>query len=223
MKKIVDFDIVDIIPFSCGIIFSKKEMLGEDKCRVSFYGLDVQKMKNTPVTRSVYLLNKFGNGYKKIVDEIGDYLSCDADSFAGNNTVLVYPSGETGVFDYSGKTVWTGDLMYHGHPVQGVASDGNQIWCTVPEQNAIISYSIAHKKFYMRIGGETSTAFDCPVSVTKYENELFVCNMGSCKIRTVDLKNFSVHDFRTFDEPVLRYIRTCGKEIVHLDSGIYIL
>ena len=138
MKKIVDFDIVDIIPFSCGIIFSKKEMLGEDKCRVSFYGLDVQKMKNAPVTRSVYLLNKFGNGYKKIVDEIGDYLSCDADSFAGNNTVLVYPSGETGVFDYSGKTVWTGDLMYHGHPVQGVASDGNQIWCAVPEQNAII-------------------------------------------------------------------------------------
>ena len=113
--------------------------------------------------------------------------------------------------------------MYHGHPVQGVASDGNQIWCAVPEQNAIISYSIAHKTFYMRIGGETSTAFDCPVSVSKYENELFVCNMGSCKIRTVDLKNFSVHDFRTFDEPVLRYIRTCGKEIVHLDSGIYIL
>lgn len=122
-------------------------MLGEDKCRVSFYGLDVQKMKNAPVTRSVYLLNKFGNGYKKIVDEIGDYLSCDADSFAGNSTVLVYPSGETGVFDYSGKTVWTGDLMYHGHPVQGVASDGNQIWCAVPEQNAIISYSIAHKSF----------------------------------------------------------------------------
>ena len=108
MKKIVDFDIVDIIPFSCGIIFSKKEMLGEDKCRVSFYGLDVRKMKNAPVTRSVYLLNKFGNGYKKIVDEIGDYLSCDADSFAGNNTVLVYPSGETGVFDYSGKTVYRG-------------------------------------------------------------------------------------------------------------------
>ncbi len=223
MKKIVDFEIVDIIPFSCGIIFSKKEMIGEDKCKVSFYGFDIKQYRNAPVTRSVYMLNKFGNGYKRIVDEIGDYLNCDADSFAGNKTVIVYPTGETGVFDFEGKSMWSGDLLYHGYPVQDVASDGNQIWCTVPEQNAIISYSIAHKKFYMRIGGENSTAFSNPVSIVKYGNELFVCNAGSYKIRTVNLKDYSVSDFRSFDEPVRRYIRSCGKEIVQLDSGVYIL
>lgn len=223
MKKIVDFEIVDIIPFSCGIIFSKKEMIGEDKCKVSFYGFDIKQYRNAPVTRSVYLLNKFGNGYKRIVDEIGDYLNCDADAFAGNSTVIVYPTGETGVFDFEGKNIWSGDLLYHGHPVQDVASDGSQIWCTVPEQNAIISYSIAHKKFYMRIGGENSTAFSIPTSITKYGDELFICNAGSYKIRTVNLKDYSVSDFRTFDEPVRRYLRSCGKEIVQLDSGVYIL
>lgn len=223
MKKIADFQIVDMIPFSSGVIFSKKEPVGDDKCRISFLGLDIKKFRNAPVTRSVYLLNKFGNGYKRIVEEIGDYLNCDADAYNGNATVLVYPTGETGIFDFDGKTVWTGDLLYHGHPVQDVVSDGNQIWCTVPEQNAIISYSVAHKKFNMRIGGENSTAFSLPTAITKYGDELFVCNAGSYKIRTVNLQDFSVHDFRTFDEPVRRYLRSCGKEIVQLDSGIYML
>lgn len=223
MKKIIAFEIVDIIPFSCGIIFSKKEMIGQEKCKVSFYGFDIKQFRNAPVTRSVYMLNKFGNGYKRIVDEIGDYLNCDADSFSGNNTVIVYPTGETGVFDFEGKNIWSGDLLYHGCPVQDVASDGNQIWCTVPEQNAIISYSIAHKKFYMRIGGENSTAFSNPTALVKYGDELFVSNAGSCKIRTVNLKDYSVRDFRTFDEPVRRYLRSCGKEIVQLDSGVYVL
>ncbi len=223
MKKIVDCDIIDIIPFSCGIIFSKMDMLGEGKCKVSFYGFDIKKMRNAPVTRSVYMLNKFGNGYKRIVDAVGDYLNCDADTFMGNGTVLVYPTGETGVFDYEGKNTWVGDLLYHDCPVQDVAADGNQIWCTIPDQNAIISYSIAHKKFYMRIGGENSTAFSIPTSIIKYCDELFVCNAGSYKIRTVNLKDYSVRDFRTFDEPVRRYLRSCGKEIVQLDSGVYIL
>lgn len=223
MKKIADFQIVDMIPFSGGVIFSKKEAVGEDKCRVSFYGFDVKNYRNAPVTKSVYLLNKFGNGYKRITDAIGDYLNCDADTFQHNGTVLVYPTGETGIFDFEGKSLWAGDLLYHGYPVQDVAADGNQIWCTVPDQNAIISYSIAHKKFYMRIGGENSTAFSLPTAIQKYGNELFVCNAGSYKIRTVNLKDFSVRDFRTFDEPVRRYLRSCGKEIVQLDSGIYIL
>ena len=75
----------------------------------------------------------------------------------------------------------------------------------------------------MRIGGENSAAFSRPVSLSKYGNELFICNAGSYKIRTVNLKDYSVRDFRTFDEPVRRYVRTCGKEIVQLDSGVYIL
>lgn len=226
MKKILDFEkieIIDIIPFSCGILFPRKEILPDDKCKVTFYGFDMEKMRNAPVTRSVYMLNKFGSGYQRIVDEVGDYLNCDADSFSGNGTVIVYPTGETGVFDYGGKPIWAGDLLYHDCPVQDVASDGNQIWCTVPDQNAIISYSVAHKKFYMRIGGENSAAFSRPVSLSKYGNELFICNAGSYKIRTVNLKDYSVRDFRTFDEPVRRYVRTCGKEIVQLDSGVYIL
>ena len=114
-------------------------------------------------------------------------------------------------------------FIYHDSPVQGVAADGPLIWCTVPEQNAIINYSVTHKKFSLRIGGDSSTAFDNPYSLSIYGNELFICNAGSCKIRTINLKDFSVNDFRLFDEPIYRYLRVCGREIAVLESGVYIL
>lgn len=223
MKKIVDFEICDIVPFSSGIIFSKKEMLDDSKFKVIFYAYDMKTNRPVSVTKTVYQLNKFGNEFKKICAGIGDYISCDATIMANNCVAVVYPSGETGIFDADGNSKWSGDLFYHDCPVKGVIADGNYIWCTVPEQNAIINYSIPHKKFSMRIGGDSSTAFDIPNSLYSYGDEIFVCNLGSCKIRTINKQDFSVNDFRLFDEPVHRYLRVCGQEVVVLDSGIYIL
>lgn len=223
MKKIVDFEIYDIVPYSNGIIFAKKEMLDDNRCKVTFYGYDIKRAKPIPVTKSVYQLNKFGNAFKAICDNIGDYISCDTAVMRNKDIAVVYPSGETGIFDKDGNSKWSGDLFYHDSPVQGVAADGPLIWCTVPEQNAIINYSVTHKKFSLRIGGDSSTAFDNPYSLSIYGNELFICNAGSCKIRTINLKDFSVNDFRLFDEPIYRYLRVCGREIAVLESGVYIL
>lgn len=138
MKKIVDFEICDIVPYSNGIIFAKKEMLDDNRCKVTFYGYDIKRAKPIPVTKSVYQLNKFGNAFKAICDNIGDYISCDTAVMRNKDIAVVYPSGETGIFDKDGNSKWSGDLFYHDSPVQGVAADGPLIWCTVPEQNAII-------------------------------------------------------------------------------------
>lgn len=223
MIKIVDASIVDMLPCSGGVIFSTKQMVSEGKYKVSFHAVDVKKLKSAPIIRSVYLRNKFGSGYRRIVSEIGDYLSCDASPYKEDSTVIVYPTGETGIFNAEGKALWVGDLLYHDSPIQSIIADGHLLWCTVPEQNSIISYSLSHKKFHMRIGGKNSTAFQNPTSLKKYGNELFVCCADANKIRTVNLRDFSVQDFRTFDEPVYRYMRVCGKEIVQLESGVYIL
>ena len=58
MQKIVD-SVYDIIAFSNGIIFTKKRVLENGSVKVNFYGYDIKRMQKTPVTKSVYLLNKF--------------------------------------------------------------------------------------------------------------------------------------------------------------------
>ncbi|MGN0569317.1 MAG: hypothetical protein ACI4N4_02305 [Candidatus Fimenecus sp.] len=222
MQKIID-SVFDIIAFSNGIIYTRKKLLENGSARISFYGYDIKRMQKTPVTKSVYLLNKYGSGYKKIADQLGDYVSCDASLTPSKEAVVVYPSGETGIFSQDGDMIWSSDLLYHDCEIQGAVCDERQIWSVVPKLNCVVSYSVSHKKFSMRIGSEDSNTFDYPVSISKYDNELFICNKNSQKVRTVSLKDYSVNDFRIFDEPVYKYLRSCGKEIVVLESGVYIL
>lgn len=223
MKKIFDFEVFDIIPCPDGIIASRKELVDENSFKVSFLKYDANLSKVTPVTKDLYQLYKFGENYALITDTLGDYVSCDASVFKNGSVAVVYPTGETGLFDKRGRNVWTGDLLYHDCPINGIAANGTYFWSTIPLQNAIVSYSVPHKKFSMRIGSETSTTFSEPVSISLYKNELFVCNAGSCKIRSVDLKNYLASDFRQFEEPVYKYLRCEKNEYVILSSGIYIL
>ncbi len=222
MQKIVD-SVYDIIAFSNGIIYTKKSVLENGAVKVNFFGYDIKRMQDTQVTKSVYLLNKYGAEYNKIAEQLGDYVSCDADIMPSKHTVVVYNSGESGMFSPSGDMVWSSDLNYQGCEINGVAADGRQFWSVVPDKNCVVSYSISHKKFSMRIGSPESTSFQHPVSITKYDNELFVCNTESRKVRTINLNDYSVSDFRIFDEPVYKYLRSCGKEIVVLESGVYVL
>ena len=222
MQKIVD-SVYDIIAFSNGIIFTKKRVLENGSVKVNFYGYDIKRMQKTPVTKSVYLLNKYGPEYKKIAEQLGDYVSCDADVMTSKHSIVVYDSGEAGIFSPEGEMVWTSDLMYQGCEICGVAVDGRDFWSVVPQKNCVVSYSVSHKKFSMRIGSPDSTTFQHPVSISKYDDELFICNTDSRKVRTINLKDFSVNDYRIFDEPVYKYLRSCGKEIVVLQSGVYVL
>ncbi len=223
MKKIFSFEVFDIIPCPDGIILSQKELFNGTSYKVSFLQYSVTTGKFLPVTKDFYQLNKFGENYTAICDEIGDYVTCEATVFKNRNVAVVYPSGETGIFDKHGKPVWTGDLIYRDCPINGAVADGVYFWTTVPLQNSIINYSVPHKKFSMRIGSENSPTFSEPVSLSIYRKELFVCNAGSNKIRKVNLGNYLVSDYKQFDEPVYRYIRSSLKEFVVLSSGVYVL
>lgn len=221
MKKIFGFEVFDIIPCPQGIIFSHKQLYNGTSYKVSFYMYNSETSKTVPVTKDVYLAYKFGENFEAIAESIGDYVSCEATVFKNGSVGIVYPSGEAGLFDKRGKNIWTGDLLYHDCPISSIVADGTQFWTAIPLQNSIISYSIIHKKFNMRIGSETSPTFSEPVFVSIYGNDIFVCNAGSKKIRTVSLDNYIANDYKQFSEPVYKYIRSAGKEYVVLASGVY--
>lgn len=223
MKKIMDIDIADIVSFSKGIVVARKDTLKSGKTKISFFTYDVKLERPTASTRGAYLLNKFGENYEAISEQLSDFIYCDACQMRNKHTAIAYSSGEIGLFDEKGKLYWTGDLQYKGCPVSGVVSDGKYLWCVVPENNCIIRYSPTTEKIVLRIGGDSSTAFLNPISISLYDNKLYICNYESCKIRTVSLKDFTVADYKTFDEPVYRYIKANDREVVELESGVYIL
>jgi|LSQX01.2.fsa_nt_gb hypothetical protein len=223
MKKLMNIDIIDIIPFSKGLIVARKDVLKNGSVKVSFIGYDVKLERASPVTKGVYLLNKFGPSYKPISEQLGDYVSCDAATLPNKHTAIAYTSGEVGLFDENGALTWTGDVFYRDYPVCSAAVENKYLWFAVPDYNCVVRYSLFAQKVVLRIGGDSSTAFSHPVSLCNYDDTLFVCNYNSNKIRTVSLKDYTVSDYKVFEEPVYKYIRTCDKEIAALSSGVYML
>lgn len=221
MKKILNVNVTDIVPFSKGLIFVKRDKLSDGTNKVSFFSYDIQTGDITTVTKSVYLLNKFGMAYEQITAKLGDYISCETAKLPNHHTIVIYPTGEMGHFDDKGRILKTGDLYYNNAPARDAAFDGNSIWCAVPQKNAVIRYSISAQKIIMRIGGDNNTAFNLPISVTAYDNTVYVCNQASCEIRAIDINTLNVVDYLEFQEPVNKYFRFKDKEIVILNSGIY--
>ena len=223
MKKILSIDIIDIIPYVNGILFVRKEEIDENNIKVTFFSYDVREDSMKAVPKSVYLLNKFGSIYESVAHQLGDYVSCEAGILPGNSAFVIYPSGEMGLFSPKGELLKSGELNYHGSPARSVAVENNHIWCAVPKENCIVRYSTTAEKIVMRIGSENTDTFANPSSLCINNGALYVCNGDSMKISKVDLNTFAVSDYLCFDEKVYSYMVGCNKEIVVLESGVYML
>lgn len=223
MRQVLNSQPLDIFPHQQGFIYSKKEYLDDGSIKVSFHFFDQGIHISEPIVKSVYLQAKFGNAYRLIAEQIGDFITCDTSFFPNGAVAVLYKTGDLHVFTANGSHVLSAELLYQETPVQCPAVDDKNIWCVVPERNSVISYSPGEQRVLLRIGGGKSNAFDCPVSVTKILDTLYICNKSSRKIRTIRLEDYSVKDYREFNEPIYKYFQVYDKEYAVLDSGVYML
>lgn len=223
MIKIVSLDIVDLISFPSGVLFVLKENLENNSVKVSFFSFDIATKSIATVTKNAYLLTKFGPSYAPIAKQLGDYVSCDTAKLWNGQTFIIYSTGEIGIFDEKGQLIHTGDLIYNGCPARDVTTDNNFIWSVVPSGNLIVKYSLLQNRVVMRIGGDNSTTFSNPIAIEEYDGYLYVCNQDSRMIKRVKLSDFSVDEYKEFDEPVYKYLRVGTNEFVVLESGVYML
>ena len=225
MIRIVSLDIVDLLPFPSGILFALKEKTERGGEKIAFYSYDVATSSIAAVTRSAYLLTKFGPAFMNVAEQLKDHITCDTAKLANGQLFLVYPSGETGWFDEKGTLIASGDVHYRGSAARNAAADpdGKHLWSVVPDQDLVVKYTPAENRIVMRIGGDGSPSFLSPSSVFCQDDSLFVCNPGTNKVNRVSLSDFSLKDHRKFDEPVYRYLISAGREFVALRTGVYMV
>ena len=224
MKQILDYMPLDIVPHPDGfVIIQPNEKDSNGKLRVSFWFYDLKSMVVQKVRKSFFNECKFGPNYQDIVMQVNDYISCAGCENPRGIMNVIFPTGEMGIFDTRGTLAWTGDLLYHDCTLRSCAPEGKNLWCAVPDQNAIVRYNKKLQRIDFRIGGGKTTTFGRPMSLSRYEKNLYVCCKASQNIKKVDLKNYTVTTYREFEEPVLRYFRVGKQEVVVLSSGTYLL
>lgn len=223
MKSVFSGEILNITPFKKGFVFAAKGTNSDGKLVANFYGYDAVNDRFTHIKKSVFLKVKFGFEYEDIAAQLGDYVSCDVGFLPDGKVMAVFPSGEYNVFNSDGSLNVSSQLSYHGSSVCDIAVDGQYIWCAVPDENAIVKYSPREGRILLRVGGGETTAFEKPCAVTLDGNTLYICNLASRKIRTLNIQTNTVRDYRVFTEKVYKYISVMGKEFVWLKSGLYVL
>lgn len=223
MLKIIGLEIIDLIPYARGIQFVLKEPLEDGKTKVSFYSFDTDIRDIAKVTKNAYLMTKFGPSFGAICDKIGDYIACDSTRMRDGKIFIIYASGEIGLFAEDGSLVYTGDILYRDFPARDAAADSGFIWSVVPDENMAVRFSVSQNRVVMRIGGAQANTFPHPVAIEEYDGKLYVCCQKSGEIKTVDLSDFTIGEYKTFDEPIHKYLRVGENEFVILDSGVYML
>lgn len=221
MKKIVEVKTERIYPVDNGFIYAAVK---KDSSKIKFFRYDMRLEISVPIRQSVYMEKKFANNPLVTVYEFSDYLNCDCAAFSSGNTAVLFHDGDIGWFGADGQLLKTGQLLHKGAPGRCILPDGaDAFWSVIPDEGAVIQYSVTNGRMIIRIGGGEKSPFEHPSNVSKYDDSLYVCDDKNAKIQRVNLSDYRVSIHRQFDEPVYQYLRIGNSEIVCLESGIYIL
>ena len=223
MQKLFNADILDIFATPSGFIYACKEIIEGDKEVVSFFDYDKSgdKFKRIPVSK--YISAKYGENGFAFAKQLGDFVTCNIHTINDSTNIAAYDNGTVKIFDNNGIISKTVEVRYKNHPAVSPEPNGRDLWMAVPEANAVINYSLKYERIEFRIGSGKDKTFAHPTGLSIYDNCLYVCNASSFKIRIVGLETYNISDYRIFNEPVFKYIRTRDSEYVMLHSGFYLL
>ena len=223
MEQIFAGKVYEILPTTNGIIFSylNKE-LEDGAVEVSYRMISFDNRRVTDVAKNIYMISKFGNGYKAVEGYCENYITSKSILIPGGKVFLLHEDGTARLVDSDGETLWVGSFAYRNFVPSDVLLFGEGLWCCYPEANALIKFSLAGMKQELRVGGKTSP-FNAPFDLFEEEGRVMICNKGSKTLQSIDLADYSILEYETFEEPLYQYVNLNGYRFVVLESGLYVI
>lgn len=224
MQLISTKDIVDIIKYgdSSIIMVEKIPLSNPSQYKARYSVVNFETKSIDVLTKSAYLLKKFGSSFNRISQIIPNFVQCDAAVLYDRRVLAIYPNGEAGIFDRDGELEWSGLFDYHGKTVKYLALEGKYFWSVCPEENCVIRYSSQNMNVDLRIGGKDAQTFINPTHVCFDSGDIYVCCDGN-KVRRIDGNNYTVSDYLNFTDNIKQYFRFGKYAVAVMTSGTYVL
>lgn len=227
MKKIYGEGALSMLACSRSFIFTSRSEAPagskqtEGKAVVSYKQHSFDDGGNSLVTKSVYQMNKFGKNYEFFSNELPDYLNCKAVSLKDMSMLIAYYDGNAAIFDKNCTQKWSGSLKYKGFAPADVVAEGDFLWCSYPESNAVIKYNLNSMQQTFRAGGSQSGGIIEPYGLWLHDNRLIITSSASGVILSLNLDTFYAEELHDVGEPALQYMKIDSNEIVLTRTGIY--
>ena len=211
-----------------GIFASKGKLYFYDKVH-RFFEYDFNT-KNE-IDPEEYFKLRFGSAYRAVLKHYG--LSTSLSLLSGileDGSVITHFFQNSWFYKFNneGKMVWKTEKIGNFDTVYAIAIERNSIWCAFPTNHTIKRYSLETFEEEVSIGDEEpwsfkAEVFDHPEDVYINRDTLYVSDMGNKRVCKVDLKTYEVTEYLKFNEHVWGYMVCGGRELVFLDSGVYVL
>lgn len=221
MKKLYGKGALQLIPTGNGVIFIALQGMVEEKTVVSYKMFSYNDNKTSLITRSVYLLAKFGNNFQFFEKNLEDYINCKTAFLPDHKILISYPSGKSYIFDNECNLKWEGYLTYKDHGPADIAVSQKSFWCSFPEGGAIIRYSLNTMREEIRVGGGSSVAFMEPEGLFLVDDSLYIASSASNTIKVLNTASYIVEDYLTLEEPIHQYLVINKNEVFLTSSGLY--
>lgn len=222
LVKVSNREIIDIIKYTDNkAIFVEKNPIGDlTQFKASYFVLNFDNGEKEAITKSAYMLKKFGSAYKTITETITNYVQCSSLMLQNRSCLVMFPNGQAGLFDNQGVMKWNDTLSYNDSIVYGLANDGDYFWSFCRDENCVIRYSAETMKVDIRVGSSEADTFVRPDFVSADDGYIYVCCDGK-KVRKIDKSNFTVSDVGEYQS--LRAFYKFGRfSIICTGSGAYI-
>lgn len=223
MIKISNKEIIDIVRYNEEkVIFVEKNPLDVvGKFKVKYFILNLSNGDKEVITKSAYLLKKFGSSYDVITKKLIDFVQCDCAIFPSKNVFVNYPNGQTALFNPFGEMKWNGTLNYNGSACSTCAIDGDYFWSCCRDENCVIRYSADSINVDIRIGSKESNTFNKPIFASADEKGVYICCEDG-RVRMINKSTLDVIDIAS-NVPDLKKFYKFGKfSIICASSGAYI-
>lgn len=188
-----------------------------------FYKTDLNELEKIDLEEYAHI--KFGNAWKTIHSPYteciklknGQFITCHFEAS------IIY------LHDQSGKKINEFNIGRFDNgfdTIYSIALDkDNALWIAQPTSHYVGQFSLETNEELFRIGGdfENPETFDHPEEVRIYDEFAYICDMGNSRICRINIQNKELEEYLKFEEPTWEYRQFKDKELVHLQSGLYVL
>lgn len=177
------------------------------------------------ITEDEYVENKFGKCWRTLESpyteciklDSGEYLTC----IFYDSTIFRHDKNGNKIKEYNIGHFNTGfDTTY------SIALDKNGfLWIAQPTSHYVGQFSLDTEQELFRIGGdfENADTFNHPEQVRTFGDFVYVCDMGNKRICKINIDTKELTEYLKFDETTWEYGQFKEKEIIKMNSGVYVL
>ena len=173
MNLIAKDKVFSLHPLPDGFLYSYLIEEADGLCKVGYKMVSFSGGKISNVTRSIYMLTKFGSAYKGFIAKIKNYLTCFALPLENGHCFVIEKDGAATLFGAEGEEIWSGSLLYKKTAPGGIAVNGDSLWISYTDSNTLIRYDLKTLRQELRIGGEHSP-FTEPTGLFPAGSKLFI-------------------------------------------------